>query len=301
MQTAPFLRLSIGVAWSIGYFAVCFPFIAFAALGGQFVGRHTWPWISPLFHGIFWIAGILFVTWLFRVRVNRASWDGMALPKPQVKRLVVGSIAGCAAILLAGAFEYELGWLHVAHIDFAPHLGTPKIVWALAALVPSLAVGVTEELAFRGYIFQTLAERSRVWIAAGLMAVLFAAFHFSLSGFDAGFVLSVLILSLLYVVLRFTTGSLWFGIGFHGAWDWTQTYAIGLSTIGMTRYNPAIVQIRQTGPSLWVGSGVAIEGGLLFLIISAIVLGIALLHGSRSGRTPPWTAQLATNGKPVSD
>jgi hypothetical protein len=64
------------------------------------------------------------------------------------------------------------------------------------------------------------------------------------------------------------------------------------STTGFHRYDPAIVRIRQTGPALWVGSRQAIEGGVLFLIVTAMMLAIALLYASRTGKMPPWKASL---------
>lgn len=112
--------------------------------------------------------------------------------------------------------------------------------------------------------------------------------------------IAVAAFSLMLVTMRFVTGTLWFGIGYHGAWDWVQTYVVGLSTTGLRGYNPAIVQIHQAGPALWVGSQQAIEGGALYLIITVFVLAIALLYASRTRKLPPWKAYLASTGTPVS-
>jgi uncharacterized protein len=293
------LVLLVGVAWSIAFFALYIPSILLSAVSTHLAAKSIVPWTGPIVHGVVWIAGVLLVTWLLRVLINRRSWSGMALPRPEYGRLLLGALVGCLVMLLAGFIELQAGWLRISQIDFSPHLGTPKLTWTLLELFPALGVGVTEELAFRGYIFQTLAERSRVWIAAVLMAVIFAGFHFTLDGFGLGFVLSVIILSLMYVVLRFATGSLWFGIGLHGAWDWTQTYVVGLSTAGATGYNPAIVQIQQTGPAFWVGSGDAIESGLLFILLSALIFGLALVYAARVHRLPSWNVRLSPDGTPV--
>jgi uncharacterized protein len=296
---APILTFLVGIAWVIAFAVLYVPAIFLTATSARFAGRHIAPWTGPIVHGVVWIASVVAVTWLLRVVIGRRPWAGMALPRPRYALLFGGAIAGCCAMLLASFVEYQAGWLHVTRIDLSPHLGTPKIVWTILELLPALGVGLTEELAFRGFIFQTLAERTRVWIAASLMAVIFAAYHFSLTGFGLGFVLSVIVLSLAYVVLRFATGSLWFGIGLHGMWDWTQTYVVGLSTTGGGGYDPAIVQIRQTGPALWVGNGEAIESGLLFILIAAVMLVLALLYARRVRRMPPWGSVLDTQGNPL--
>jgi len=89
------------------------------------------------------------------------------------------------------------------------------------------------------------------------------------------------------------TGSLWFPIGFHGAWDWTQTYFVGLATARTQGYDPALIQIRQTGPIFWVGYQQAIESGLLFILIALGLLVLALVYVSVIGKSPPWTKRPA--------
>ena len=274
------------------YILLIAPVFVFSALGGQWLGRVVWPGMSPLFHGISWIAGVLLVTWLVRVKVNKASWSGMALPEPQWLRLLLGAVAGFAVIVVVSGIEYQLGWLHIVGIDTSLHRGLSKTLWIALALSPSLAVGFAEELAFRGYIFQTLGERMPVWAASLSMSVIFAVIHFSLGGFNGAFVVSIMVVSFMFLSLRFATGSLWFPIGFHGAWDWTQTYFVGLSTTGTGGYDTSLLQIRQTGPSFWVGDQQAIESGLLFMLIELGLLALALVYASVVGKSPPWTQRL---------
>ncbi|HEY3949002.1 type II CAAX endopeptidase family protein [Phenylobacterium sp.] len=251
-------------------------------------------WLFPLFHGAAWIAGVVLVTWLVRVKINRAPWAGMALPWPQVSRLVLGFAAGAAFLSLAFALQFQLGWLKVTGIDAFSAAG-PRIALALA---PSLGVGVAEELAFRGYIFQTLGERMPVWAAAGLSAAIFATYHLTLGGFGPGFVATVIGLALAFTILRIATGSLWFPIGFHAAWDWTQTYLIGVGNVGQAGHDPALVKVSQTGPGLWVGQAPAIEGGLFYAIAVLGVLAMALAYAAMRGRAPRWTERLDGQGRP---
>ena len=291
-RTWSFVSVAMGFVWVAAYILLIAPVFVFSALGGQRLGQVVWPGISPLFHGIAWIAGVLLITWLVRVKANKASWSGMGVPGPQLLRLLLGAVAGFAVILIASGIEYRLGWLHLLRIDTGLHRGLRKTVWMVLELAPSLAVGFAEELAFRGYIFQTLGERMPVWAASLSMSVIFAAIHFTLGGFNGAFVVSVTVVSLMFLSLRFATGSLWFPIGFHGAWDWTQTHFVGLSTTGMRGYDPALVQIRQSGPSFWVGDQQAIESGLLFILIALGLLALALSYAAVVGKSPPWMQRL---------
>ncbi|HZT02300.1 MAG TPA: type II CAAX endopeptidase family protein [Steroidobacteraceae bacterium] len=291
VEAKPFVSVSIGLAWIVLYIVLIAPVFLFSAFGGERLGRVTWPGISPLFHGIVWIAGVLLITWLVRVKLNKRSWSGMALPRLQLSRLALGGFAGLSLILIIAAIEYELGWLHFVRIDTSMHRGVSKVLWAILCLTPSLGVGVSEELGFRGYVFQTLGERMPVWVAALLMSIIFGLLHFTLSGFNAAFVISVMTISLMFLSFRFATGTLWFAIGFHGAWDWTETYLVGLSTTG-GGYDPALIQITQTGPAFWVGSQQATESGALFILIVLCVLAIAITYATAVGRLPPLTRQL---------
>jgi membrane protease YdiL (CAAX protease family) len=284
-----FAFVALGLVWVTVYVVLIAPVFVFSALGGQWLGRIVWPGMSPLFHGISWIAGVLFITWLVRLKLNKASWSGMALPAPQWLRLLLGAIAGFATIVVVAGIEYQLGWLHLVGIDTNLHRGLSKTLWIVLALVPSLAVGFAEELAFRGYIFRTLGERMPIWSAALLMSAIFAVLHFSLAGFSVGFVVSVIVMSLMFLALRFATGSLWFPIGFHGAWDWTQTYFVGLGTTGAQGYDPSLIQVRQTGPVFWIGDQQTIESGLLFILIAFGLLVCSLAYASFFDRSPGWT------------
>lgn len=291
----PLVSASIGLAWSLLYIVLIAPVFVFSGLGGHWLGQIAWAGLSPIFHGIVWIGGVLLITWLMRVKVNRRPWLALGLPRPQVSRFALGALAGLTLILIAALIEYELGWLHFVRVDTTPYRGVSKPLLVILQLLPSLAVGICEETAFRGYVFQTLGERMPVWSAAILMSVVFGLAHFTLSGFSVSFVVTVTLISLMFLSLRFATGSLWFGIGFHGAWDWTQTFLVGLSTTGAT-HDPALVQIRQTGPAFWVGSQQAIESGALFMLIVLCLLVVALAFASAVGRLPPWRQRLSAEG-----
>ena len=68
---------------------------------------------------------------------------------------------------------------------------------------------------------------------------------------------------------------------------------MGLSTTGTQGYDPALIQVRQTGPTFWVGNLKATESGLLFILIALGLLVLALVYVSVLGKSPPWTKRLA--------
>ena len=285
-----------GVGWVL-LFTALFLAVAFTtSVSGKAVSQTALGWLSPFVRGVIQIGGVLLLTWWMRVKLNKAAWAGLMLPRPQVGLLLLGSVCGAAAILAVAGTEYLLGWLQVVRVSADPYWGLPRVVVILLVLIPALGTGLSEELAFRGYIFQTLGERVPVWAAALLMGFMFALVHFSVSGFGISFILSTVIGSVMFLAMRFATGSLWFPIGFHAMWDWTQTYLVGLSSTGR-KNDPALIQISQSGPSAWVGGGNALEFGLLYTSVAALALILALAYGRYAGRTIPWTRRLAAEGQ----
>jgi hypothetical protein len=280
-----------GIGWSILVAALCLGVAVAAHFAGQAVGDLTSRWVYPLFKGGFAIAGITFAVWLVRVKLNKAPWKSLALPSPKVTHLLLGGVCSALAILFLCAIQYRLGWLHVATVSMDVHKGVPKTALILLALVPSLGTGLNEELCFRGYIFRTLGERAPVWVAALSTGVIFAFIHFSLSGFGVQFIISVIIMSTAFLAMRFASGSLWFPIGFHALWDWTQTYLVGLSFSGQG-YDPSLVHVIQSGPAVWVGGGDTIESGLLYRSAIVLITIVALLYARQVRKTVPWTRRL---------
>lgn len=275
-SVAPAVRRALaGVAWS-GAVALAFIGVAIASyLAGHATGQATASWLAPVPMGAVAIAGSALVTWLVRVKLNRRPWQDLGLPRLQTGRLLLGAVGGAAALLAVAGVEYALGWLQLAPPSSA---GGSRALLALSALVSSLGVGFSEELVFRGYVFRTLAECMPLAPAVFITGLIFGLVHFTVGGFSATFVFSVVLFSTMFLALRLVSGSLWLPIGFHALYDWTQTYLIGLSS-SSPAHDPALIHLVRTGPALWVGVPPSIESGLLFMGMAAVVTGTAMALG----------------------
>lgn len=276
---APGMRRALaGVAWSVAIAAVFLGVAIASYLAGHATGQATVRWLAPVPMGGVAIAGSALVTWLARVKLNRRPWRDLGLPRLQPGRLLLGAAGGVLVVLAMAAVEYALGWLHLAPPSSAGDDGSSRALLALTALASSLGVGFSEELVFRGYVFRTLAERMPLAPAVLATGLLFALVHFTVGGFSAMFVLSVLLFSTMFLAMRLASGSLWIPIGFHALYDWAQTYLIGLSP-SSPAHDPSLIHLIQTGPALWVGVAPSIESGLLFMGMAGVVTGMAMALG----------------------
>jgi membrane protease YdiL (CAAX protease family) len=96
----------------------------------------------------------------------------------------------------------------------------------------SLLIGVTEEFALRGYLLAALTRGVGFWGAAGLTSLVFGALHGMNHGETPMGLIDTIGAGLLFCVFIRRTGSLWFAIGFHGAWDYAENFLFGTADSG---------------------------------------------------------------------
>ena len=140
--------------------------------------------------------------------------------------LLSGVMAGTVfCVMLALGF---IGNLQIAGID-------PTAIRALAVSFCVMAlVGFWEELVFRGYILQNMAEGMGMTAAVFMSCVVYALVHSANP--NAG-VLSTAIIAVFGYLRIFgylTTGQLWLSIGMHTGWNFFQSTVFGFAASGHT-------------------------------------------------------------------
>lgn len=210
-------RLAIFYVLANGLVAI--PFVTMLALGVK-QPRSLSP--ALLLSGeLIQFAGVLAaVAILARIEHRRIGAYGLTLRGAFGGRFWQGALWGLAAVsavvgLIALCGGYTLG---------APALNGEALIksaaiWALA----TTAVGLTEELQYRGYMLFTLTSGIRFWPAALLVSVLFAAEHFFFKPFENAMdAASVGLIGVFFCLMVRRTGNLWFPIGWHAAFNFGQ-------------------------------------------------------------------------------
>ncbi len=163
-----------------------------------------------------------------------------------------GALAGIVMAGAVAAVMYLLGGMRIHGLATA---GSALPLSALAWLGANLCVGVAEEFWFRSYFLQALWKSLGFWPASIVIALLFAADHyFFKTGENVWDVITLVSLSLLmcYSVLR--TGTLWFAVGFHIAFDYMQLFVIGTPN-GARLPQGRLLDASFDGPA-WLSGGV---------------------------------------------
>jgi len=130
------------------------------------------------------------------------------------------------------------------------------------------------------YLHVREAPRRGFWQAAWVTSTLFGFIHTGNNGetwigiFAAGAIGLVLCVSVRL------TGSAWWAIGYHAAWDWAETYFYGTADSGFVARGH-LFTTTPAGSALWSGGSDGPEGSLLVLPVILLLLGALLLMYGR--------------------
>jgi membrane protease YdiL (CAAX protease family) len=195
--------------------------------------------------------------------------DSYGLPFNQAlsARTWEGALVG---VVMAGAVAlgmYLLGGMQIRGLETT---GTVLVLSALAWLGANICIGLAEEFLYRSYLLQTLWKSIGFWPGAFVIALGFAADHyFFKTGENVWDVITLISLSLMvsYSVVR--TGTLWFAVGFHVAFDYMQLFVIGTPN-GAQVPQGRLLDTSFNGPSWLTGGVLGTEAS--FLMYPAIAL-----------------------------
>jgi membrane protease YdiL (CAAX protease family) len=190
-----------------------------------------------------------------------------------LRRFAAGAVWGF--VLISGL----VGLLDVTgHLSFDGRLlsGQAVIVDALALGVGFLLVGLSEETLLRGYLQHALARGIGFWPAAFLLSVAFGLGHGGNPGEQVIGLLAAGTFGLVACYALRRTGSLWWPIGAHTAWDWGQSYFYGVPDSG--GMFPGHLMATHPIGAAWLSGGTVGPEGSIFVLLAfgAIVPIIAL-------------------------
>jgi membrane protease YdiL (CAAX protease family) len=188
-------------------------------------------------------------------------------------------------VIMAGGVGLGMVLLGGMHIHGLATTGAALALSALAWLGANICVGVSEEFWYRSYFLQTLWKGIGFWPAATVIALIFASDHyFFKAGENVWDVITLVSLSLLmsYTVLK--TGTLWFAVGFHIAFDYIQLFVIGTpngSHVPVGR----LLDVSFSGPTWLTGGVLGTEASfLMYPFIAALWLYVYWRFPVRPGK-----------------
>jgi len=233
------------------------------------------------------VFGVIFLlTWIMSL-IERRKLSAYGLGGTHsIARFFVGALWGILAI---SALILTLHATH--HLTFDTRLlhGPAILGWGFIVLFGFLIVGLFEEYLFRGYIqftfyrgmvglgnliSPTYGRPIAFWIASIFTSAIFVIAHTTNTGENKLGLLQVFLVGLVFLVALWRTGSLWWAIGFHMAWDWGQSFLYGVPDSG-GYFQGRLFVTHASGNPLISGGTVGPEGSVLcipILILALVVL-----------------------------
>ena len=108
--------------------------------------------------------------------------------------------------------------------------------------------------------------------------------------------LSAGLIGLVFCLSLWRTGSLWWAIGFHAAWDWAQSFLYGVADSGLMMQHH-LLATHPLGKPILSGGATGPEGSIFILLIFALIVAVILLTLPRTNegylaisaqRIEPW-------------
>jgi len=240
------------------------------------------PFLLPLaiLSGLYTLA----YTWAFMRLVDRKPLRSLGL---WFRPGWFGDFAkggGLAVLILAIIFAFSLitGSIRVEGLARPAPETTNVLGYLLGAIVGFFFVGLYEEVMFRGYILQRLAERAGKPMAIVIASIIFAFLHVFNPGSDPFGIFNTVIIGVLLSVLYFRTRSLWMPVGFHFAWNFFLGYVYSMPVSGLPLHG--LLDVTEVDPQSRVSGGsYGPEAGLACTI--ALAIWGAWLIWKRTGRS----------------
>lgn len=138
---------------------------------------------------------------------------------------------------------------------------------------------------------------SNFWQAAWTTSTLFGFLHVTNNGENWIGIFSAAAIGFVFCVSIWVTGSAWWAIGCHAAWDWAETFFYGTADSGLVPKGHFLTT-APNGNVFWSGGTDGPEGSILILgILVLFILALLLIYGRKRAVPLPIPAPQRFNGQ----
>lgn len=198
------------------------------------------------------------------------------------RELGVGLLIGAG---LYAACELVLMALGIYRID---GLNPPS--YLIPAVAMALSSSVFEELLFRGVLYRSVETWFGSWVALVVSSLVFGLTHLiNPQGTIEGALFIAVEAGILLAAAYMLTRRLWLSIGFHFAWNYTQS-AIFSGIVSGNDAAPGLIRSTVKGPDFLTGGEFGVESSVLALVLCTGTGIVMLVMAVRRGRivAPIW-------------
>jgi uncharacterized protein len=187
--------------------------------------------------------------------------------------LGVGLYSACELILMA------LGIYRIT--------GLNSWSFMIPAIAMALSSGVFEELLFRGVLFRSVESWFGSWAALVVSSLVFGLSHLiNPEGTLEGALFIAVEAGILLAGAYMLTRRLWLSMGFHVAWNYTQS-AIFSSIVSGTEAAEGLIRSTVSGPDFLTGGNFGVESSVLSLLLCTSTGIVMVVMAVKRGKIVP--------------
>jgi uncharacterized protein len=254
------------------------------------------------------IVATMLVTWIMsKIERRPLSVYGLGGSR-KLSLFLTGAALGVTSLTLLCLILWKTGLLVV---DGRILTGSSALGYGAVWLFGFVLAGFFEEYLNRGYLLFTLtrglagtyrwmfgtrhSKALGFWTAAILIALFFGLSHSKNPNESPVGLLSAVLVSLVFCLSLWRTGSLWWAIGFHAAWDWAESFLYGVSDSGIM-IKDHLLATHPVGRLMMSGGATGPEGSifaLFLLVLVGVVIVFSLTRTSEgyASNLPPQTTE----------
>ncbi len=170
--------------------------------------------------------------------------------------------------------------------------GLNPVSYMLPAIAVPLSSGIFEELLFRGVLFRIVEEWLGSWISLVVSSLVFGLVHLMN---PAATLLGAIFISveagILLAAAYMLTRRLWMTMGFHIAWNYTQS-GVFSGIVSGSETDPGLLKPVIDGPALLTGGTFGVESSVIAFLLCTTTGVILLIMAARRGHiVPPFWRQ----------
>ncbi len=195
------------------------------------------------------------------------------------RQLGIGLLVGAG---LYAACELILMALGIYRID-----GLNPLSYMVPAIAMALSSSVYEELLFRGVLFGAVEQWFGSWAALVVSSLVFGLTHLmNPQGTAEGALFIAVEAGILLAAAYMLTRRLWLSIGFHMAWNYTQS-AIFSGIVSGNDAQQGLIRSTVKGPDWLTGGNFGLESSVPALLMCTSTGIVMLVMAVRRGRLVP--------------
>lgn len=189
--------------------------------------------------------------------------------------------------LLVGAGLYTTCELILMALGIYRINGFNPLSFMIPAIAMALSSGVFEELLFRGVLFRSVETWFGSWAALVVSSLVFGLTHLmNKEGTLEGALFIAVEAGVLLAGAFMLTRRLWMSIGFHVAWNYTQS-AIFSSIVSGNEASQGLIRSTVKGPNLLTGGSFGVESSVLALLLCTTTGIVLVVRAVKQGKIVP--------------